>query len=285
MLKEEQANLLNSILSNEYSLYIILMVATAFPVGFFAGLFGIGGGLITVPFLFFIFDALGVDKNYLMHLAVGTSFAIIIPTSMVSVYTHNKHKSVDPNLVKTYGMFVVIGVLFGTTFAAMAKTKLLIVFFTLVVFCLGTYLLINSNQQKISKNKFKLHFRIIFGLISGFISAPMGIGGAVMNVPILKYFGYPIKKAIGSAATIGFIIALCGAIGFCYSGSVLNVKLPLSVGFINIPAFLIFIPITMLMAKVGANQAHKINKVKLQVFFGIFLYVVGTIFVYRYSGL
>ena len=113
----------------------------------------------------------------------------------------------------------------------------------------------------------------------------MGIGGAVMNVPILKYFGYPIKKAIGSAATIGFIIALCGAIGFCYSGSVLNVKLPLSVGFINIPAFLIFIPITMLMAKVGANQAHKINKVKLQVFFGIFLYVVGTIFVYRYSGL
>ncbi len=285
MLKEEQVNLLNSILSNEYSLYIILMVATAFPVGFFAGLFGIGGGLITVPFLFFIFEALGVDKNYLMHLAVGTSFAIIIPTSMVSVYTHNKHKSVDPNLVKTYGMFVVIGVLFGTTFAAMAKTKLLIVFFTLVVFCLGTYLLINSNQQKISKNKFKLHFRIIFGLISGFISAPMGIGGAVMNVPILKYFGYPIKKAIGSAATIGFIIALCGAIGFCYSGSVLNVKLPLSVGFINIPAFLIFIPITMLMAKVGANQAHKINKVKLQVFFGIFLYVVGTIFVYRYSGL
>ena len=255
------------------------MIATAFPVGFFAGLFGIGGGLITVPFLFFLFEALGVDKNYLMHLAVGTSFAIIIPTSMVSVYTHNKHKSVDPNIVKTYGLFVIIGVLLGTTFAAMAKTKLL------VVFCLGTYLLINSNQQKISRNKFKLHFRIIFGLISGFISAPMGIGGAVMNVPILKYFGYPIKKAIGSAATIGFIIALCGAIGFCFSGSILNVKLPLSIGFINIPAFLIFIPITMFMAKVGANYAHKIDKIKLQVFFGIFLYIVGIIFVVRYSGL
>ena len=261
------------------------MIATAFPVGFFAGLFGIGGGLITVPFLFFIFEALDVDKNYLMHLAVGTSFAIIIPTSMVSVYTHNKHKSVDPNIVKTYGFFVIIGVLLGTTFAAMAKTKLLVVFFTLVVFCLGTYLLINSNQQKISRNKFKLHFRIIFGLISGFISAPMGIGGAVMNVPILKYFGYPIKKAIGSAATIGFIIALCGAVGFCFSGSILNVKLPLSIGFINIPAFLIFIPITMFMAKVGANYAHKIDKTKLQVFFGIFLYIVGIIFVVRYSGL
>ena len=261
------------------------MIATAFPVGFFAGLFGIGGGLITVPFLFFIFEALGVDKNFLMHLAVGTSFAIIIPTSMVSVYTHNKHKSVDTNIVKTYGLFVIIGVLLGTTLAATMKTKSLVIFFTIVVFFLGTYLLINSNKQTISKNKFKLHFRIIFGLISGFVSAPMGIGGAVMNVPILKYFGYPIKKAIGSAATIGFIIALCGALGFWYSGLILNVKLPLSIGFINVPAFLIFIPITMFMAKVGANQAHKIDKVKLQVFFGIFLFVVGTIFIYRYSSL
>ena len=285
MLKEEWASLLNSILSNQYSLYIVLMIITAFPVGFFAGLFGIGGGLITVPFLFFIFEALGVNQNYLMHLAVGTSFSIIIPTSMVSVYTHNKHKSVDPNIVKTYGLFVIIGVLLGTTFAAVMKTKFLVIFFTIVVFFLGTYLLLNSNQQSISKKKFKIHFRILFGLISGFISAPMGIGGAVMNVPILKYFGYPIKKAIGSAATIGFIIALCGAIGFWYSGLVLNVNLPLSIGFINLPAFLIFIPITMFMAKVGANSAHKIEKSKLQMFFGIFLYVIGTIFIFRYSSL
>ena len=261
------------------------MITTAFPVGFFAGLFGIGGGLITVPFLFFIFEALDVNKIYLMHLAVGTSFAIIIPTSMVSVYTHNKHKSVDQNILKTYGLFVIIGVMLGTTFAALMKTKSLIIFFTIVVFILGTYLLLNSNEQKISKNKFKLHFRIIFGLISGFISAPMGIGGAVMNVPILKYFGYPIKRAIGSAAAIGFVIALFGAVGFCFSGSLLKTNLPLSIGFINIPAFLIFIPITMLMARVGANYAHRIDKTKLQVFFGIFLYVVGTIFVLRYSGL
>jgi len=258
------------------------MIITAFPVGFFAGLFGIGGGLITVPFLFFIFEALGIDKNYLMHLAVGTSFAIIIPTSMVSVYTHNKHNSVDPNIVKTYGLFVVIGVLLGTTFAAMAKTKSLVVFFTVVVFCLGTYLLINSNQQTISKNKFKLHFRIIFGLISGFISAPMGIGGAVMNVPILKYFGYPIKKAIGTAATIGFIIALCGAIGFLYSGSILDLKLPLSLGFINIPAFLIFIPITTIMARIGAKTVHKIDRNKVSKYFGLLLIAVASKFFFDY---
>ena len=113
----------------------------------------------------------------------------------------------------------------------------------------------------------------------------MGIGGAVMNVPILRYFGYPINKAIGSAAAIGFIIAVFGAIGFLTTGSYLKVNLPLSVGFINIPAFLIFIPITMIMARVGANMVHKIDKSKIQKLFGIFLYVVGTIFLYRYLSI
>ena len=248
----------------------MMMVVTAFPVGFFAGLFGIGGGLITVPFLFFVFEALDINPIYLMHLAVGTSFAIIIPTSIVSVYTHNKHKSVDPNIISTYGLFVVIGVLLGTTFAALMKTKTLILFFSIVVYFLGTYLLLNSNSKVIKGNRFNLFHRIIFGLISGFVSAPMGIGGAVMNVPILKYFGYPIKKAIGSAAAIGFIIASFGAVGFLFTGSLLNAHLPLSYGFINIPAFLIFIPITMFMARLGANTAHKIDKTKLQVFLVFF---------------
>ena len=261
------------------------MVITAFPVGFFAGLFGIGGGLITVPFLFFIFETFNIDKNYIMHLAVGTSFSIIIPTSIVSVLTHRKNKFVDANIIKTYGIFVVIGVLTGTTFAALMQTKTLVLFFSLVVYFLGTYLLLNSDKSKNTKKKFSIIPRIVFGFISGFVSAPMGIGGAVMNVPVLKYFGYPIKKAIGSAAAIGFIIALFGAVGFMISGSYLNVNLPLSVGFINIPAFLIFIPITTLMARVGDNTVHKINKSRVQTLFGIFLFVVGTTFIYRYLNL
>ena len=277
--------MISSILSNEYSLFILLMVITAFPVGFFAGLFGIGGGLITVPFLIFIFETFNIDKNYMMHLAVGTSFSIIIPTSIVSVLTHRKNKFVDTNIIKTYGIFVVIGVLTGTTFAALMQTKTLVLFFSLVVYFLGTYLLLNSDTAKMTQKKFSIIPRIVFGFISGFVSAPMGIGGAVMNVPVLKYFGYPIKKAIGSAAAIGFIIALFGAAGFLISGSYLNVNLPLSVGFINIPAFLIFIPITTLMARVGANTVHKINKSRVQTLFGIFLFVVGTTFIYRYLNL
>ena len=127
--------------------------------------------------------------------------------------------------------------------------------------------------------------KIISGIITGFVSAPMGIGGAVMNVPILKFFGYPINKAIGSAAAIGFIIALFGTIGFLVSGNYLNANLPLSIGFLNIPAFFIFFPITTFMARVGANTVHRIDKTKVQAFFGIFLYVVGTVFIYRYLNL
>ena len=139
-----------------------------------------------------------------------------------------------------------------------------------------------KEKEKNIKIHIKLLPRIFFGFLSGFISAPMGIAGAIMNVPILKYFGYPINKAIGSAATIGFIIALFGAIGFLISGSYLSANLPLSIGFINIPAFLIFVPITTIMAKFGANTVHKLNKKIITKLFGIFLYLVGLIFLYRY---
>ena len=274
--------MINFILSNEYSYFIFLMVLTAIPVGFFAGLFGIGGGLITVPFLFFIFEDLGIDKSYIMHLAVGTSFSIIIPTSLVSVFTHNKHNAVDRDVVKSYGIFVITGVISGTILAANLETKSLVLFFSIIVYLLGIYLMILKEKSEDIKSNFNLLHRLIFGFISGFISAPMGIGGAVMNVPILKYFGYPIKKAIGSAAAIGVIIAFFGAIGFLISGTFLNANLPLSVGFINIPAFLIFIPITTFMASLGANTIHKINKNKVTKLFGTFLFIVGTIFLYRY---
>tara|TARA_B110000438_G_scaffold242087_1_gene241509 strand:+ start:71 stop:904 length:834 start_codon:yes stop_codon:yes gene_type:complete len=277
--------MINLILSSEHSYFILLMVLTAVPVGFFAGLFGIGGGLITVPFLFFIFDALGIDKMYVMHLAVGTSFAIIIPTSLVSVFTHNKHDSVDFKIIKSYGIFVISGVVSGTILAAALETKSLVLFFSIIVYLLGTYLLFIKDKADGIKINFAILPRIIFGFLSGFISAPMGIGGAVMNVPILKYFGYSINRAIGSAAAIGFIIALFGAAGFLTSGSLLKVNLPLSIGFINIPAFLIFIPITTVMARIGANTVHRINKKKVTKLFGTFLFVVGSIFLYRYFNI
>ena len=261
------------------------MVLTAIPVGFVAGLFGIGGGLITVPFLYFIFSSLEIDPQYVMHLAVGTSFAIIIPTSTVSVLTHNKFKAVDFDIVKNYGLFVVLGVIIGTIFAASLKTKSLVLFFSIIILILGVYLLLIKEKEQSIIVKMKLYLKVILGFLVGFISAPMGIGGAIMNVPILKFFGYSINKAIGSAAAIGFLIALFGAIGFLISGNYLNSSLPLSVGFINIPAFLIFIPITTFMARIGAKTVHSIDKNKISKLFGIFLLVVSIKFFYEYLKL
>jgi uncharacterized membrane protein YfcA len=261
------------------------MALTAIPVGFVAGLFGIGGGLITVPFLYYIFGSLGIDQGYIMHLAVGTSFAIIIPTSTVSVLTHHKFNAVDFNIVKNYGLFVITGVVFGAIFAASLKTKSLVLFFSVVILLLGIYLLLIKEKEKNIIIEMKLHFKIILGFVVGFISAIMGIGGAVMNVPILKFFGYSINKAIGSAAAIGFMIALFGAIGFLISGNYLKANLPLSIGFINIPAFLIFIPITTIMARVGARTVHSIDKNKISKFFGFFLLIVSIKFFYEFFKL
>jgi uncharacterized membrane protein YfcA len=261
------------------------MVITAIPVGFVAGLFGIGGGLITVPFLYYIFNSLGIDQQYLMHLAVGTSFAIIIPTSVVSVLTHHKFKAVDFDIVKSYGIYVVFGVIVGTLFAASLKTKSLVLFFSVIIFLLGIYLLLLKEKEKNVIIKIRLHLKIILGFIVGFISAPMGIGGAVMNVPILKFFGYSINKAIGSAAAIGFLIASFGAFGFLITGNYLKTNLPLSFGFLNIPAFLIFIPITTFMARIGARTVHKIDKNKISKFFGVFLLIVALKFLTEYFKL
>ena len=261
------------------------MVLTAVPVGFVAGLFGIGGGLITVPFLYYIFNTAGINQDYIMHLAVGTSFAIIIPTSTVSVMTHHKFKAVDFDIVKSYGIYVVLGVIFGTIFAASLKTKSLVLFFSIIILLLGIYLLLLKEKETNITLEIKLHLKVILGFLAGFISAPMGIGGAVMNVPILKFFGYSINKAIGSAAAIGFLIALFGATGFLISGSYLNTNLPLSIGFLNIPAFLIFIPITTFMARIGARTVHKIDKKKISKYFGIFLLVIAAKFLYEYLKL
>tara|TARA_B110000003_G_C16568600_1_gene503387 strand:+ start:246 stop:1085 length:840 start_codon:yes stop_codon:yes gene_type:complete len=262
--------------------FILIMAIAAVPVGFVAGLFGIGGGLITVPFLFYIFSFLGLNQIYIMHLAVGTSFAIIIPTSIVSVITHHKFKAVDFDIVKSYGIFVVLGVTFGTIFAATLKTESLVLFFSLIIFFLGFYLLFLREKESKISIKIKLKYKIFLGFIVGFISAPMGIGGAIMNVPILKFFGYTINRAIGSSAAIGFLIAMFGSVGFLITGSYLKTNIPLSIGFINIPTFLIFVPITMFMAKIGAATIHKIDKNKISVYFGIFLIIVASKFLYEY---
>ena len=192
---------------NQIILILAIMAVSAVIVGFMAGFFGIGGGLIMVPILFFIFSFAGIEQSFVMHIAIGTSFSIIIPNSIVSTITHMKFKAVDFNIVKTFGVFVVIGVVLGTIFAVSLKTSSLVLFFSIMTMIFAIYFLIEKEKINPAPRKINVIYRIICGFLSGFLSAPMGIGGGVFNTPIFKMFGYPINVAIGSSAAIGFLIA------------------------------------------------------------------------------
>jgi uncharacterized membrane protein YfcA len=217
-----------------------------------------------------------------MHLAIGTSFSIIIPNSIISTITHMKFKAVDFSLVKTFGIFVMFGVIIGTVFAVSIKTSSLVLFFSIMTMIFAIYFLMEKEKIKSTPRKINYIYRVTLGFLSGFFSAPMGIGGGVYNTPIFKMFGYSINIAIGSSAAIGFLISLIGAIGFASSGNYLNINVPFSIGFLNLPAFLIFVPITTFMAKVGAELVHKFNKKLIGKMFGIYLLIVSCRLFYEY---
>jgi len=267
---------------NQIIFIVTVMAASAVVVGFMAGFFGIGGGLIMVPILFYIFSFVGIEQAFIMHLAIGTSFSIIIPTSIISTMTHMKFKAVDFSIVKTFGVFVAIGVVLGTIFAVSLKTSSLVLFFSIMTMFFAIYFLMAKEKINPAPRDINLIYRVICGFLSGFLSAPMGIAGGVINTPILKMFGYQIKVAIGSSAAVGFLIALIGAIGFAVSGSYLNINVPLSLGFINVPAFLIFVPITMFMAKIGAKTVHKFDKRLIGKLLGIYLFIISCKLFYEY---
>ena len=267
---------------NQIIFIVTILAASAVVVGFMAGLFGIGGGLIMVPVLFYVFSFVGIEQTFVMHLALGTSFSIIIPTSIISAITHMKFKSVDFSIVRTFGVFVMIGVVLGTILAVSLKTSSLILLFSIMTMIFAIYFLMEKEKINPIPRQINLIYRVICGFLSGFLSAPMGIGGGVFNVPIFKMFGYPINVAIGSSAAIGFLTALIGAIGFAVSGSYLNVNVPLSLGFVNIPTFLIFVPITSYMAKIGAKTVHKVDKRLLGKLFGIYLFIISCKLFYEY---
>ena len=267
---------------NQIIFIVTVMAASAVVVGFMAGFFGIGGGLIMVPILFYIFSFAGIEQAFIMHLALGTSFSIIIPTSIISTMTHMKFKAVDFSIVKTFGAFAAIGVVCGTIFAVSLKTSSLVLFFSIMTMLFSIYFLTVKEKINPTPRKISLIYRVVCGFLSGFLSAPMGIAGGVINTPVLKMFGYPIKVAIGCSAAVGFIIALIGAIGFAISGNYLNTNVPLSLGFVNIPTFLIFVPITMFMAKIGAKTVHKFDKMLIGKLFGIYLIIVSCKLFYDY---
>jgi len=261
---------------NEIINLLSVLALAAAVAGFMAGLLGVGGGIIMVPALYYAFTVLDFDIVTRMHLSVGTSLAIIIPTSIISTKTHMEYDAVDFKMVKSFGLFIVAGVIAGTFLAVNMKTPALVLFFSIFAFMVGLFFIFLREKLVDNPKAISDFVKKISGIIIGFISVPLGIGGGSLMVPFMRTFGYDIRKSIGTAAAVGFLIAVSGTITMITGGKIVNnVTTPFSFGYINLLGFLVFVPVTMIMARLGAKAVYRIDKKLLSKIFGTFLIVVS----------
>ena len=262
-------------LSELINLLLVLGVAAA-VAGFLAGLLGVGGGIIMVPALYYAFTVLDFDIVTRMHLSVGTSLAIIIPTSIISTKTHMEYDAVDFKMVKSFGIFILFGVIAGTFLAVNLKTAALVLFFSIFAFIVGLFFIFLREKLLENPKEISDLVKNISGIVIGFISVPLGIGGGSLMVPFMRTFGYDIRKSIGTAAAVGFLIAVSGSITMILGGKIIdNVSTPFSIGYINLLGFLVFVPVTTVMARIGAKAVYRIDKKLLSKIFGTFLIIVS----------
>ena len=262
-------------ISEVLNLFTVLALA-AVVAGFMAGLLGVGGGIIMVPALYYAFTILDYDIITRMHLSVGTSLAIIIPTSIISTKTHMEYDAVDFKMVKSFGIFILLGVILGTFLAVNLKTPQLVLFFSVFAFMVGLFFIFLREKLVENPKKISDIIKNISGVIIGFISVPLGIGGGSLMVPFMRTFGYDIRKSIGTAAAIGFLISVSATTTLIIGGEIIdNVETPFSIGYINLLGFLVFVPVTMVMARIGAKMVYRIDKKLLSKIFGTFLLIVS----------
>ena len=193
--------------SEIFNLLIVLSIAAS-VAGFMAGLLGVGGGIIIVPALYYAFTVLDFDIATRMHISVGTSLAIILPTSIISAKTHMEHKAVDIKLVKSFGIFIILGVIGGTFLAVYLRTSDFILFFSIMAFIVGLFFIFFRDKFLENPKKIKDSIKNISGIGVGFISVLLGIGGGSLMVPFMRTFGYDIRRSIGTASAIGILIAI-----------------------------------------------------------------------------
>ncbi len=271
---------------NEIINLLFVLSIAASVAGFMAGLLGVGGGIIIVPALYYAFTVLDFDIATRMHLSVGTSLAIIIPTSIISTKTHMEYDAVDFKLIKSFGIFILFGVIGGTFLAVNLKTPAFVLFFSIMAFIVGLFFIFFREQLLKNPKMISDSAKNISGVIIGFISVLLGIGGGSLMVPFMRTFGYDIRRSIGTAAGVGFLIAVFGTITMITGGKIVdNINTPYSLGYVNLLGFLVFVPVTMIMARVGAKAVYKIDKNILSKIFGIFLIIVSIRSFFEYLSI
>jgi uncharacterized membrane protein YfcA len=255
---------------------IAAALATGVAAGLLAGLLGVGGGIVIVPVLYHVFPMFGIDESVRMHLAVGTSLATIILTSIMSARAHARRGAVDRGLLRTYAPGVIAGVLVGAFLGARAKGELLVLIFASVALVMATDMALRRRTVHLADAPLTGLPAYVIGFFIGGFSAVMGIGGGTFSVPAFTLMKVPVHRAVGTAAAIGLLISIPGAFGFLWNG-LGNPNLPPgSAGYISLPAFLAIVPGTALCAPLGARVAHALSERALRGAFALFLLMTSA---------
>lgn len=254
---------------------IPLLLALGAAAGFLAGLLGIGGGIVLVPGLYFIFKTLGYAEANLMHLAVGTSLAIIIPTGISSARAHYRKNAVRMDVVKMVGPGIVFGVAAGTVIAGGLSGAALTIVFAGALFLFAGLMQIPPKVREHGHSMTPAK-GAAGGFVVGVLSSLMGIGGATLNVPFMTLNGVPIHQAVGSSSALGPVIALPGTIGFIVIGLGVPELPPFSLGYINLLAACVIAPLSVVAAPYGAALAHGASVKTLRRVFSAFIIIVAV---------
>jgi len=240
---------------------LIIFLAIGASAGFAAGLFGVGGGLIIVPLLYVVFTQMGYGSEVIMHMALGTSLATIIVTSISSLMAHNKNGAVIWPVFKNLSPGLVVG-----SFVLWVAYQM----FT------GAKKVVDQNKALPSAAK-----QVFAGTGIGVASAIFGIGGGSLTVPYLNHYGVVMQRAVGTSAACGLPIAIAGALGFMLFGMKEQVHVPNSIGYVHIYAFIGISSMSFFTAKLGAKVAHALSPQMLKKCFAVLLLIVGCFFLFK----
>jgi uncharacterized membrane protein YfcA len=258
--------------------FIVALLAAGVLAGLLAGLFGIGGGAILVPIFFHVFGLLGVPDVVRMHLALGTSLAIIVPTSIRSFMAHRQRGAVDIDLLKGWIVAVPLGTIVATVVAAWASSTELRLIFAIIALGLALRMIFARDSWRLGSDLPKNPVKFLVGAGIGVLSGLMGIGGGVMNNTFMTLYGRTIHQAVATSSGVGVLISIPGLIGYIWGGWGKAGLPPLSTGYINWLAVALLIPVTLLTAPYGARLAHALSKKHLELAFALFLVAVSMQF-------
>lgn len=265
---------------SEWVMLAVVLLGAGVVSGLLAGLFGVGGGAVMVPVLYQLFGVIGVPEALKMQLAVGTSLAVIIPTSIRSFSAHRARGAVDEALLKAWAVPTVVGVLAGSWLASFAPPSVFKIVFVFVAWATAIKLGFGKDSWKLADDIPAEPGRSIIGVVTGLLSALMGIGGGSIVNLVMSFCNRPIHQSVATASGIGVLISIPGAIGYMAAGwSKMGELPPLSIGFVSLIGAVLIMPTSMWVAPIGARLAHRLPKRVLEIAFAIFLGLMGLRFV------